>query len=296
MNIRISEKHWSEIQRLTALSFLDAVEFPPETGCILLVAENDHPLRPALLVADVLAPEQGDLSEQGGGGITLASRFLRRAMLCVRERGLKGFLTLHTHPMSNDAVAFSAFDTASDPELMRNFYELEPEGIFGSVVRGRNSICARIWRNGKPVYLDQLIIVGEQLRVHALSGKPMKGFPSPQSIFDRASILTGAGAMHRLSQFRIGVIGASGTGSLMIELLMRAGTGEIVPFEFDTADETNLNRVLHLRLRDVTAGVGKANVLETQATSRDSQQSSPLSTEEISATPRWPTNCAGATC
>jgi hypothetical protein len=33
----------------------------------------------------------------------------------------------------------------------------------------------------------------------------------------------------------------------MAELLMRAGVGEIVLFEFDVADRTNLGRVLHLR-------------------------------------------------
>jgi hypothetical protein len=91
MNIRIAEKNWREIDRLTRLSFLDTVEFCPETGCILLVAENDHPRRPSLLVTGVLAPEDGDLLDQDSGGITFASRFLRRDVkrkcrfLCVRQ-------------------------------------------------------------------------------------------------------------------------------------------------------------------------------------------------------------------
>jgi molybdopterin/thiamine biosynthesis adenylyltransferase len=258
MNIRMSEKHWREVDRLTGLSFLNTVEFCPETGCILLVAENDHPRRPSLLVTEVLAPEEGDLVDQDRGGITFSSRFLRRAMLQVRENGLKGFLTLHTHPMSNENVGFSAFDNASDPELMRNFYEQQPEGIFGSVVKGRNAICARIWRDGNPFCLDQLVRVGEQLLFQDLNGGMMKSPPRPQATFDRSSVITGAGAMYRLSKLRIGVIGASGTGSLMIELLLRAGAGEIVVFEFDIAEETNLNRVLHLRREDVKTKRGKA--------------------------------------
>ena len=209
-------------------------------------------------MSEVLAPSAGELLEQSSGGITFSSRFLRRALLRVRERDLKGFLTLHTHPMSNDRVSFSGFDDASDPELMRNFYELEPRGTFGSVVRGRNSICGRIWRSGKPVYLDQLVCVGERLRFFELSGAPLNLTPVPHAIFDRATTVTGAGAMYRLSKFRVAVIGTSGTGSLMVELLLRAGAGEIVLFEFDTADETNLNRVLHLRRLDVDAKAGKA--------------------------------------
>jgi hypothetical protein len=261
MNIRISEKHWGDVERLTSLSFVDAIEFPPETGCILLVAENNHVLRPSLVVAEVLEPECGDVMEQGSGGITFASRFLRRALLRVRERGLKGFLTVHTHPMSDQRVSFSSFDDASDPELMSNFYDLEPNGTFGSVVLGRNSICARLWRNSAPVYLKELVCVGEQLSFRDLGGKPMKEPPKPGAIFDRGSLLSGAGAMYQMSKLRVAVIGASGTGSLMVELLSRAGAGEIVLFEFDVADETNLNRVLHLRQCDVESKAGKADRL-----------------------------------
>jgi molybdopterin/thiamine biosynthesis adenylyltransferase len=261
MNVRISEKHWREIERLTSLSFVEGLEFAPETGCILLVAENDHRLRPCLLVAEVLEPETGDLLEQGSGGITFASRFLRRALLRVRERGLKGFLTLHSHPMADKRVSFSLFDDANDPELMANFYEIEPAGIFGSVVLGRDAICARLWRDGAPVYLQQLVCVGEQLSFRELSGKAAKEPPKPQAIFDRSSAITGAGAAYCMAQFRIAVVGTSGTGSLMVELLARAGAGEIVLFEFDAADETNLNRVLHLRQCDVDTKGRKADRL-----------------------------------
>ena len=39
---------------------------------------------------------------------------------------------------------------------------------------------------------------------------------------------------------------------------MRAGVGELVLFEFDPADRTNLGRVLHLRTRDAADCVNKA--------------------------------------
>jgi molybdopterin/thiamine biosynthesis adenylyltransferase len=39
---------------------------------------------------------------------------------------------------------------------------------------------------------------------------------------------------------------------------MRAGVGELVLFEFDSADTTNLGRVLHLRTKDAAVSVNKA--------------------------------------
>lgn len=257
MNLRIAQPHWQMVRELTAASFRAGRRFRPETGCILLIASNDHRARRSLLVADVLAAGEGDLADQNEGGITFTSRFLRRALLAARARGLAGLLTVHTHPFAESRVCFSGYDDANDPELMGNLSDLERDGVFGSVVLGKDCACARLWRDGCPTYLEELVCVGEALWFCDLKGTGTVAVPAPSAIFDRSAAVSGAGAMYRLSKFRVGVIGARGTGSLMIELLARAGVGEIVIFEFDVAEDTNLNRVLHLRERDVRAKTGK---------------------------------------
>ena len=258
MRFRASEQHWNQIKRLTDSSFVKGIDKPSETGCIILFAENDHPARPSLLASCVLAPSQGDLLHQTAGTLTLSHQYLRRALLTVRERGLKGFFTVHTHPLSDETVCFSSYDNENDPDLMSNLYDLQPTGLFGSIVLGRNSACARLWVDGEPRYLRDLVIIGEQITF--VSDAPSKP-PPAAALFDRGIMLTGSGALYRLSQLRVAVIGASGTGSLMIELLTRAGIGELVVFEFDGADETNLNRVTHLRMKDAQANVNKGKRL-----------------------------------
>jgi len=143
---------------------------------------------------------------------------------------------------------------------MANLYELQPGGIFGSIVAGKRSFAGRLWNPCQTCEpLSELITVGEALKFEPLDGSSSPHVPLPSAIFDRALAVTGAGALAKLSSSKFGVIGASGTGSLMIELLMRAGAGEILVFEFDRADKTNLNRVLHLRMRDVEPGRNKAD-------------------------------------
>ena len=256
MRLRASERLWDQVRHLTALSFIRGVESPPETGCIILLAENDHPANPSLLASDVLAPGNGDLLQQGQRSVTLSSQYLRRALLVVRERGLKGFLTVHTHPISEEAVGFSVYDDYNDPELMANLYDLQPMGLFGSMVLGRHSACARLWVDGEPRYLKDLVIAGEHLCFLDLSGA-VSTPPQASALFDRGMAMTGRGALYQLSQLRVAVVGASGTGSLIIELLVRAGAGEIVVFECDLADEPNMNRVLHLRTEDAKARINK---------------------------------------
>jgi molybdopterin-synthase adenylyltransferase len=262
MNIRITEHLYQEVRLITSASFLAGIEFPPETGCILLIGLSNHQSHPSLLVAEVLAPEDDDVKHQGYDGFVFSSRYLRRALLRARELNLAGFMTVHTHPLSDDRVSFSPYDDANDPSLMSNLYELKPEGIFGSLVLGKRTAKARIWNiAGNYHPLNALIIVGEQLQSLPLNGELAPASPQAAEIFDRSLAITGHGALARLSRMRIGLVGGSGTGSLMAELLTRAGAGEILLFEPDHIEEINLNRMLHSRRRDSEEGTGKATRL-----------------------------------
>jgi len=258
VKLKITENHYGETLSLTSASFLPGVEFPPETGCILLVGGNEHARNPTLLVREVVGPNHGDLKHQEHGAITFSNRFLRRALLRVRELGLAGFLTLHTHPGCDSYVSFSPYDDANDPDLMRNLYDVHPTGVFGSLVRGKRTIAGRLWTSSAFAGLDEIVIVGERLDSFPLDGKLSDASLVPAAIFDRGLALTGKGALAQLSRMRVAVVGASGTGSLMIELLFRAGVGEIVIFEFDVIKSHNLNRIIYARRRDADEEVAKA--------------------------------------
>jgi len=198
------------------------------------------------------------MKHQEHGAITFSNRFLRRALLRVRELGLAGFLTLHTHPGCDSYVSFSPYDDANDPDLMRNLYDVHPTGVFGSLVRGKRTIAGRLWTSSAFAGLDEIVIVGERLDSFPLDGKLSDASLVPAAIFDRGLALTGKGALAQLSRMRVAVVGASGTGSLMIELLFRAGVGEIVIFEFDVIKSHNLNRIIYARRRDADEEVAKA--------------------------------------
>jgi len=58
------------------------------------------------------------------------------------------------------------------------------------------------------------------------------------------------------------VVGASGTGSLMCELLARAGCQHIILIDHDIVRDVNLNRILHATADDARGGVAKVGVLQ----------------------------------
>lgn len=255
MNIRITEQNYRLLKRTLRSSF-SGEPGADETGCLLLVGVNNHPDRPSLLVREIMIPGESDLRYSGPGHLVYAPNYLRRAMLRARALGLAGFVTVHTHPRSNETVNFSPYDNREDPSLMGNLYDQQPSGIFGSMVVGRASFQARVWesRTGEWTPLEELVVIGEGLTFVPLNGRTSSAPAVATEIFDRSLALTGSGALSKLSKMRAVYVGASGTGALAIEAGQRCGFGEIVIIEFDHSDVTNLGRVLHLRRRDANEG------------------------------------------
>lgn len=71
----------------------------------------------------------------------------------------------------------------------------------------------------------------------------------------------GRTARERLAKARIGIAGAGGLGSNIAMMLARSGVGHLVIADFDTVDESNLNRQHYAREH---VGASKVNALSQQ--------------------------------
>ncbi|MCL6647165.1 MAG: ThiF family adenylyltransferase [Chloroflexi bacterium] len=255
MNVRVEQRVWNLLWGHLKHAF--SSQHAPEFGALALLGLSGHPKRPALLLADAVEPDHRSFEFQSRDTLIFSSRYLRRAVLEARKRGLKGIAILHTHPTAADRVDFSAFDNTDEPDLVANLRELLPGAWVMSMVCGERSLKARVWppNGNSPKPVDRLWIVGDHIVERSLQGEPPPPAPPPAAMFDRALELTDAGAQARLRRLRVGVVGAGGTGSLVAELLVRAGVGQVVLIDDEKVEEVNLNRVLHARSR-MCAGDG----------------------------------------
>lgn len=71
----------------------------------------------------------------------------------------------------------------------------------------------------------------------------------------------GRTARERLAKARIGIAGAGGLGSNIAMMLVRSGVGHLVIADFDTVDESNLNRQHYAREH---VGASKVDALSQQ--------------------------------
>jgi hypothetical protein len=259
-NLRMSKHDWARLANHFAPSFRR--RGAQEVGAIGVLGTSLTERKHDLLLADVVWPQEGDIRQASSGALTFASSYVRRAHLRMRKDGLFGLVTFHTHPMADRSVNFSPFDDREDPELVRNLQELEPATRLLSVVVGKNSQRGRLWLSpDAAIDADQLVVIGDTVSRLSLQGEPAPVAPPPE--VDRALAITGSGALAELASMRIAVVGASGTGSIVAELLARAGCTNMVAIDDDLLEDINLNRVLHSTRQDAADRVPKVMVLKS---------------------------------
>jgi hypothetical protein len=259
-DLRATEADYIRLQELFKVSFRSGR--CPETGAIGILGECRAGNKHEFLLAKLFLPGPGDLKVAQHNHLVFDSSYIRRAHLEMRAEGLAGLVLFHTHPLANKEVAFSLYDNQEEPLLAENLRELDSRTRLVSVVVGKSSQCGRLWLDrGSCQPMGRLIVVGERLLYRLLDGRAELPPPPPEAVFDRSLALTGAGALGILSGLKVAVAGASGTGSLMCELLARAGCKEIMPVDDDVTKDINLNRILYTTQEDVDHKTPKVEVI-----------------------------------
>ncbi len=262
LNLRMASTDWERLRKHCAPSFRGRRN--TEYGVIGLLGKRcvGGAMR-ELIVSEIVWPEAGDVLAKPDRALTFSSRYMRRTHMAVRKKGLAGLITFHTHPRADMEVRFSFYDDDQDPLLIENLQDLWPGTLLCSVVLGKNSQQGRLWMSPREqAALASLVTIGNRLRYLPLDGRPPRPAPSPSEIFDRALAITGSGALTLLARRTVAVVGASGTGSLICELLARAGCRRILLIDHDIVKLANLNRILYATKEDARLRRPKAEVLK----------------------------------
>ena len=84
----------------------------------------------------------------------------------------------------------------------------------------------------------------------------MKQTTSKQHNFDRLEKIIGKEALQVLKDKKVLVLGCGGVGGYVIESLARSGIGTLILVDYDTIDETNINR----QIIALTSNIGEKKV------------------------------------
>jgi molybdopterin/thiamine biosynthesis adenylyltransferase len=159
---------------------------------------------------------------------------------------------VHSHP--DGVETFSQQDDREEPRLMEFLDSRAPSGGHGSLVlTSTPTVRGRVWRSGNWLRMDRVRVMGRRF---AFFDSAMGATVS--AVFDRQVRAFGPDLQRLLGALHVGVVGAGGTGSAVIEQLARLGVGTLTVFDGDDFDVTNVNRVYGSKIGD--KGKNKARI------------------------------------
>ncbi|MCI0535518.1 MAG: ThiF family adenylyltransferase [Verrucomicrobiales bacterium] len=193
---------------------------------------------------------------RGPGRITWPTRYADALIQEAARRGM-GIVKVHSHPGGFES--FSSFDDESDVSFFRSVSDFldDNESHASAVMLPGGRMFGRVITSAGTFEAVRLVsVAGENLlywyagvghNVPAFAQRPAQAF--------------GSGTVDCLRRMRIAVVGCSGTGSPLIEQLVRLGVGRLVLVDPDRVEWRNLNRVFMTTAADANLGRLKVEVL-----------------------------------
>lgn len=168
-------------------------------------------------------------------------------------------LKVHSHPTGGSF--FSEWDDRADRELFPgvNAWLGDSRPHASAVMTPDGLVLVRtVDAEGAFHSVRSVTVVGSTIReIHPSSVRARGGSAETE----RTAQAFGAGTVARLASLAVAVVGCSGTGSWVAELLVRLGVGELVLIDPDVVEQVNLNRIVHSSTRDASDGTPKVHVI-----------------------------------
>lgn len=207
-----------------------------------------------LLVTELVWVPDSAYERRDRNGLVVSSRGFVPALGRAESEGRMA-VWIHTHPGGTPVP--SIHDERVDLDLDCLFRERTSTGAYASlVVSPADSWCGldltgRAGAGGMPLSpVARVVVVGDRLAVHAAYDSPAAEEPAPvqqpgadDAMFGRQVRAFGGPVQRALGDLRVAVVGAGGTGSAVIEQLVRLGVRNLLLADPDVLSASNVTRV-----------------------------------------------------
>lgn len=209
-----------------------------------------------LLVQEVYPIPYGDCPVRTPERVTWSTDALEPALMKAAAQGL-GVIKLHGHPTGH--ATFSSTDDASDADLFPSIYGwVDDDGPHASLIMLKDGTLFGRWVDveNRSHPIERITVAGDDVRIfdHETSD-------GVRDHAERHAQLFGQATTALLGRLHIGVVGCSGTGSLVVEMLARLGVQALTMVDCDVVERRNLNRIVNSTKEDAKHKRAKVDVL-----------------------------------
>jgi hypothetical protein len=222
-----------------------------ESAAIVLCGHAVRDNRVRLLAREIFpVPDEG-CTTRTPVQVVWPSELMTPQLEAARLRNLC-VVKVHSHP--SNIEGFSRADDASDMDLFPSIHGwvdgsaphasvvMLPGGrMFGRLVSEVGTFCP----------MARVTVIGDDIRIYSHTSDRRLTADSILHTTRREAPLFGAEMTDDLGRFSVAIVGCSGLGSLVAELLARHGFGRIILIDPDRIEHRNLGRILNAYPSDI---------------------------------------------
>jgi len=234
-----------------------------EHGAILLAGEHHAAGRSTLAVRETHLLEPDEFPPGTHGYRQFAAGALARLGNRASQERL-AMVTVHSHPGAHERNGLSGDDLAAHTRVFPHLLDITGAASVTGVALGEASAAGESWHaDGSRRELTRVQVIGASART--LRPRPAEDRSGDLERFDRQVLLFGATGQARLRGLHVGVLGAGGGGSILIEQLAHLGVGQITAVDPDIVKRHNLSRIIGASERDARDKRKKVHVARDHA-------------------------------
>lgn len=254
--VAFPEPVWDEI--------VAALDREDESAGVLLAGMTEDETRLTYTVNRVIRVPDEHYVERTSKRLSIASAGWVPALKAAADAGLQPIF-FHTHPATEPTPSErdGAVDEAlAEPFRTRARVDRYASFILGGEVEHPTFTGRVVAQSGAASLVTRVRVVGRRLRLLP-AFDDTEAVAADQQVHDRQIRAFGSAGQRTLAQLRVGVVGAGGTGSAVIEQLIRLGVRDLVSIDDDAITTTNVSRVYGSSVSD--DGRPKVKVAEANA-------------------------------
>lgn len=219
-----------------------------EHGAVIAAGLATSPRGTRLLARELFLARDGvDYVPGERGYRMLRAAFIQNCVLHCRDEQL-AYLAVHNHG-GRSSVGFSDVDLHAHDRGYPALLAILRGPPVGGLVFASDAVAGDLWTpDGARHMLAGATVIGRSLQ--RLTPAPLPRPPAADAAYDRQARLFGDRGQALLQTLKVGVIGAGGAGSLLVEYLARLGVGHLLVADPDRVELSNLPRVVGSRRRD----------------------------------------------
>jgi len=209
-----------------------------------------------VFTAQKIVPVPYEMCQRTSVSVTWRSDLLPDLLYEASHHGLS-VVKVHSHPAFYER--FSTLDDESDEEIFAavNSWLDDDQPHASAVMLPDGRMFGRACKVDEWQPFSMISVAGDDLSFWYENDR---SGDEADSKLEAHLQLFGAGTTARLRRLAIGVVGCSGTGSFVIELLARLAVGKLVLIDHDRIEDRNLNRIANSKECDI--GGFKVDVLK----------------------------------